>query len=121
MITRYDIHTSVFWAFAARKRLWLHDVDSGGKQREAGAEMGKKTATATGTTRDARASGASVPKGSAGVDRLLDMHEVAGALAISHGSVKGLVATGKLPSAKLGRRRLIRRSDLGKFIAGLEA
>ncbi len=93
------------------------DLDTGGKQRKAGAEMAQKTTV----TRDTRAAGASVPKGSAGVDRLLSMDEVAGALAISHGSVKGLVATGKLPSAKLGRRRLIRRSDLGKFIAGLEA
>ncbi len=80
--------------------------------------MGQKS-TATGTTRDARAAGVSVPKGAAGVDRLLDMDEVARALSISHGSVKGLVASGKLESLKLGRRRLIRRSDLAAFIAGL--
>ncbi len=83
--------------------------------------MPKKTATATatGTTRDTRAAGTTVPKGTAGVDRLLDMHEAAGALAISHGSVKALVASGQLPSLKLGRRRLIRRSDLAAFISNL--
>ncbi|MDP9477550.1 MAG: helix-turn-helix domain-containing protein [Actinomycetota bacterium] len=81
--------------------------------------MAKKTATATGTMRDARATGAVVPKGTAGVDRLLDMHEAAGALAISHGTVKALVASGRLASLKLGRRRLIRRSDLAKFISNL--
>ncbi len=72
--------------------------------------------------RDAVAAGIAprpVPKGAAAVDRLLDMDTVAESLAVSHGTVKNLVSTGRLPSLKLGARRLIRRSDLGRFIKNL--
>jgi len=46
------------------------------------------------------------------------MLNAAGAIDVSRRQVENYVATGALPSFKLGRRRLIRVRDLEKFIAG---
>jgi excisionase family DNA binding protein len=48
----------------------------------------------------------------------LSVLNAAGAIDVSRRQVENYVATGALPSFKLGRRRLIRLRDLEKFIAG---
>jgi len=52
-------------------------------------------------------------------DRLMGLHEVATRLGISYPQVKRLVGDGRLPSVRLGDRRLVRESDLSAFIAAL--
>jgi excisionase family DNA binding protein len=51
----------------------------------------------------------------------LGVQEVADALGISRELVKQMIRTGKLPSVKLGRRRLISRKALKRFLAGGDA
>jgi excisionase family DNA binding protein len=46
------------------------------------------------------------------------VQEVADALGVSRELVKHLIRTGQLPSGKLGRRRLISRKALERFLAG---
>jgi excisionase family DNA binding protein len=49
------------------------------------------------------------------------VQEVADALGVSRELVKQMIRTGKLPSVKLGRRRLISRKALERFLAGGDA
>jgi excisionase family DNA binding protein len=42
--------------------------------------------------------------------------EVADALGVSHQLVKHMIRTGQLPSVKRGRRRLINRKAIGRFL-----
>jgi excisionase family DNA binding protein len=51
----------------------------------------------------------------------LGVQEVADALGVSRELVKQMIRTGKLPSVKLGRRRLISRKALEQFLAGGDA
>ena len=51
----------------------------------------------------------------------LGVQEVADALGVSRELVKQLIRTGELPSVKLGRRRLISRKALERFLAGGDA
>jgi excisionase family DNA binding protein len=53
-------------------------------------------------------------------ERLLSVEEVARALSLSKTSTYALCWEGHLPSVKLGRRRMIRRSDLIAYIESLE-
>jgi excisionase family DNA binding protein len=46
------------------------------------------------------------------------VQEVADALGVSRELVKHMIRTGQLPSVKLGRRRLISRTALERFLAG---
>ena len=46
------------------------------------------------------------------------VQEVADALGVSRELVKHMIRTGELPSVKLGRRRLISRKALERFLAG---
>ncbi len=89
--------------------------------REKGGGMPRSDAETA--VRDAMAAGIGprpIPrKGAAATDRLVGMHMAAESLGVSHGHVKNLVRSGRLTSVKLGTRRLIRRSDLIRFIAGL--
>jgi excisionase family DNA binding protein len=56
---------------------------------------------------------------SAGEPRLaFGVQEVADALGVSRELVKHMIRTGELPSVKLGRRRLISRKALERFLAG---
>jgi excisionase family DNA binding protein len=55
----------------------------------------------------------------AGSARLLSVIETARELGISRSVVYELLASGALRSAKIGRRRLIPREAVEKFIAGL--
>jgi excisionase family DNA binding protein len=48
--------------------------------------------------------------------RLLTLHEVAERLHLSYGTVRRLVATGKLPGSNVGRWR-VAESDLNDFLA----
>jgi excisionase family DNA binding protein len=48
----------------------------------------------------------------------LGVQEVADALGVSRELVRQMIRTGKLPSVKLGRRRLISRKALERFLAG---
>lgn len=48
----------------------------------------------------------------------LSILNAASAIDVSRRQVENYVATGALPSFKLGRRRLVRVRDLEKFIAG---
>jgi excisionase family DNA binding protein len=54
-------------------------------------------------------------------DRLVSVAEARARLDASHTKVMELLASGELPSVKLGRRRLILESRLVEFIASLEA
>jgi len=59
---------------------------------------------------------------SAGEPRLaFGVQEVADALGVSRELVKHMIRTGELPSVKLGRRRLISRKALERFLAGGDA
>jgi excisionase family DNA binding protein len=49
------------------------------------------------------------------------VQEVADALGVSRELVKHMIRTGQLPSVKLGRRRLISRKALERFLAGGDA
>jgi excisionase family DNA binding protein len=49
------------------------------------------------------------------------VQEVADALGVSRELVKHMIRTGQLPSVKLGRRRLISRKALERFLAGRDA
>ncbi len=49
------------------------------------------------------------------------VQEVADALGVSRELVKQMIRTGQLPSVKLGRRRLISRKTLERFLAGEDA
>ena len=49
------------------------------------------------------------------------VQEVADALGVSRELVKHMIRTGELPSVKLGRRRLISRTALERFLAGEDA
>jgi excisionase family DNA binding protein len=56
---------------------------------------------------------------SSGEPRLaFGVQEVADALGVSRELVKHMIRTGELPSVKLGRRRLISRKALERFLAG---
>ena len=56
---------------------------------------------------------------SSGEPRLaFGVQEVADALGVSRELVKDMIRTGELPSVKLGRRRLISRKALERFLAG---
>ena len=46
------------------------------------------------------------------------VQEVADALGVSRELVKHMIRTGELPSVKLGRRRLISRKALERFLSG---
>jgi excisionase family DNA binding protein len=46
------------------------------------------------------------------------VQEVADALGVSRELVKQMIRTGQLPSVELGRRRLISRRALERFLAG---
>ena len=59
---------------------------------------------------------------SSGEPRLaFGVQEVADALGVSRELVKHMIRTGELPSVKLGRRRLISRKALERFLAGGDA
>lgn len=45
------------------------------------------------------------------------LHEIAEISRASVGTVRAWIRTGRLPSVKPGRRRLVRRSDLERFLA----
>lgn len=53
-------------------------------------------------------------------DRLLNTGEVAERLSVSKVWLYELISRGEIRSVKLGRRRLIRESDLSAYIASLE-
>jgi excisionase family DNA binding protein len=53
--------------------------------------------------------------------RALGVQEVADALGVSRELVKQMIRTGKLPSVKLGSRRLISRKALEPFLTGGDA
>jgi excisionase family DNA binding protein len=56
---------------------------------------------------------------SSGEPRLaFGVQEAADALGVSRELVKHMIRTGELPSVKLGRRRLISRKALERFLAG---
>ncbi len=55
------------------------------------------------------------------IDGLVNLEATARILGISHGSVKNHIRRGDLASVKLGARRMIRRSELARFIASLES
>lgn len=48
---------------------------------------------------------------------LLFLEEIAAELRCPLGSVRAWVASGRLPSIKPGKRRLVRREDLSAFLA----
>lgn len=48
--------------------------------------------------------------------RLLPLTEVADRLGVSVSTVRHLISTGALPSVKVGRRRLVQRGDLKRFV-----
>lgn len=52
---------------------------------------------------------------------LLTVVEVAKKLRSSRTIVYPLITSGKLPSIKIGRRRLVRVSDLADYVAGIPA
>lgn len=52
-------------------------------------------------------------------DSLLDVPEATRLLGVSRSSLFELLRTGQLPAVKLGRRTLIRTSELRRFIANL--
>jgi excisionase family DNA binding protein len=54
-------------------------------------------------------------------DSLLDVPEATRLLGVSRSSLFELLRTGQLPAVKLGRRTLIRGSELRRFIANLTA
>ncbi len=55
-------------------------------------------------------------------DRLVEVVEARARLGnLSHTKIMALIASGELPSVKLGRRRLIRESRLVEFMAALES
>jgi excisionase family DNA binding protein len=54
-------------------------------------------------------------------DSLLDVPEATRLLGVSRSSLFELLRTGQLPAVKLGRRTLIRSSELRRFIANLTA
>lgn len=47
---------------------------------------------------------------------LLDFNAAATFLSVSLGTVRNLVGRGQLPTKKIGRRTLLRRSDLQRFV-----
>ncbi|MEU4283604.1 helix-turn-helix domain-containing protein [Nocardiopsis dassonvillei] len=47
------------------------------------------------------------------------VEEAAQALSLGHTTVKKLIATGQLTSVRVGRRRLIPRSELESYVNGL--
>jgi excisionase family DNA binding protein len=49
------------------------------------------------------------------------LDEAADALGIGKTTLKQLIANGDIPSLKIGKRRLVRRATLEKFIARREA
>ena len=51
---------------------------------------------------------------------LLSLAEVQVELRLGRGSINHLVKTGRLPSVRIGSRRLVKRSDLNTFIGSLE-
>ncbi len=55
------------------------------------------------------------------LDGLVNLETAAEVLGVSHGSVKNHIRRGDLASVKLGARRMIRRSELARFIASLES
>jgi excisionase family DNA binding protein len=60
--------------------------------------------------------------GSPGEPRLaFGVQEVADALGVSRELVKHMIRTGQLPSVKAGRRRLISRKALERYLAGGDA
>ena len=64
----------------------------------------------------------SLTAASAGEPRLaFGIQEVADALGVSRELVKHMIRTGELPSVKVGRRRLISRKALERFLAGGDA
>ena len=63
-----------------------------------------------------------LPAASSGEPRLaFGIQEVADALGVSRELVKHMIRTGELPSVKVGRRRLISRKALERFLAGGDA
>jgi excisionase family DNA binding protein len=48
--------------------------------------------------------------------RFISIEETALALGLGLTTTKALIASGDLPSAKLGRRRLVNRNDVSAFI-----
>ncbi|MCA3362074.1 MAG: helix-turn-helix domain-containing protein [Roseomonas sp.] len=54
-------------------------------------------------------------------DSLLDVPEATRLLGVSRSSLFELLRTGQLPAVKLGRRTLVRTSDLRRFVANLAA
>ncbi len=61
---------------------------------------------------------ASSPRSTSEPRLAFGVQEVADALGVSRELVKHLIRTGQLPSVKLGRRRLISRKALERFLAG---
>ena len=59
--------------------------------------------------------------GTGDLDRLLSLGRVAEILDISERNVKNRCYSGELPSVKLGGRRLVRRSDLKRYMERLDA
>lgn len=51
---------------------------------------------------------------------LLGVKQVARELSVSPGTVRGLIAAGRLASVRLGRRLLVRRATLERFLEELE-
>jgi excisionase family DNA binding protein len=51
---------------------------------------------------------------------LLDLKQVCAQLRVSYSTVRNLVASGKLPTLRIGRRRLVSRTSLEAFIAEAE-
>lgn len=55
-------------------------------------------------------------------ERLLTVHDTLDRLRITRGTLyTKLLATGELPSVKVGNRRMVRESDLSRYIGGLTA
>ncbi len=52
--------------------------------------------------------------------RLLDLREVSSELRVSYSTVRSLVTSGRLPTLRIGRRRLVSRASLEAFIAEAE-
>lgn len=50
---------------------------------------------------------------------LLSVKETRQRLGLSHSKVYDLIRDGKLPSALIGRKRVVRAADLDAFVAGL--
>ena len=51
---------------------------------------------------------------------LISIGHLAERLSLSRRTVHRLIATGELPTLKIGRRRLVRLADLSKWLAGHE-